>query len=52
MKVSKTQPSLMPLRDSMLQVRPLEAYFIMNTRIYQSPDIYTLVSNRLVCGCV
>lgn len=52
MKVSKTQPPLMPLRDSMLQVRPLEAYFIMNTRIYQSPDIYTLVSNRLVCGCV
>ena len=31
-----------------LSVRPLAAYFIMNTRIYQSPDVYTLLSNRLV----
>jgi mediator of RNA polymerase II transcription subunit 6 len=29
-------------------VRPLAAYFIINTRIYQSPDVYTLLSNRLV----
>jgi hypothetical protein len=31
-----------------LQVRPLAAYFIMNNRIYQSPDVYTVLSNRLV----
>lgn len=30
-------------------VRPLAAYFIMNNRIYQSPDVYTVISNRLVC---
>ncbi|TFY57167.1 hypothetical protein EVJ58_g7189 [Rhodofomes roseus] len=30
------------------EVRPLVAYFIMNNRIYQSPDVYTLVSNRLL----
>ncbi|TDL28788.1 MED6-domain-containing protein [Rickenella mellea] len=31
-----------------LTVRPLAAYFIMNNRIYQSPDIYTVLSNRLL----
>ncbi|KAJ7919074.1 MED6-domain-containing protein [Mycena leptocephala] len=30
------------------QVRPLAAYFIMNNRIYQSPDVYTVLSNRLL----
>ncbi|EPS99089.1 hypothetical protein FOMPIDRAFT_1031010 [Fomitopsis schrenkii] len=30
------------------EVRPLVAYFIMNNRIYQSPDVYSLVSNRLL----
>ncbi|KAG9314599.1 MED6-domain-containing protein [Chiua virens] len=30
------------------QVRPLAAYFIISNRIYQSPDIYTLLSNRLL----
>ncbi|KZP32233.1 MED6-domain-containing protein [Athelia psychrophila] len=30
------------------EVRPLAAYFIMNNRIYQSPDVYTVVSNRLL----
>ncbi|KAI0815332.1 MED6 mediator sub complex component-domain-containing protein [Irpex lacteus] len=30
------------------EVRPMVAYFIMNNRIYQSPDVYTLVSNRLL----
>ncbi|KAG8220042.1 MED6-domain-containing protein [Butyriboletus roseoflavus] len=30
------------------QVRPLAAYFIINNRIYQSPDVYTLLSNRLL----
>ncbi|KAF9229593.1 MED6-domain-containing protein [Gyrodon lividus] len=30
------------------QVRPLAAYFIINDRIYQSPDVYTLLSNRLL----
>ncbi|KAG6332330.1 hypothetical protein ID866_6758 [Astraeus odoratus] len=30
------------------EVRPLAAYFIMNNRIYQSPDVYTLLSNRLL----
>ncbi|CAK5265258.1 unnamed protein product [Mycena citricolor] len=30
------------------QVRPLVAYFVINNRIYQSPDVYTLLSNRLL----
>ncbi|KAF9270525.1 MED6-domain-containing protein [Marasmius fiardii PR-910] len=30
------------------EVKPLAAYFIMNNRIYQSPDIYTVLSNRLL----
>lgn len=30
------------------EVRPLAAYFIMNNRIYQSPDLYTVLSNRLL----
>ncbi|TCD70665.1 Mediator of RNA polymerase II transcription subunit 6 [Steccherinum ochraceum] len=30
------------------ETHPLMAYFIMNNRIYQSPDVYTLVSNRLL----
>ncbi|THH23110.1 hypothetical protein EUX98_g8069 [Antrodiella citrinella] len=30
------------------EVHPLTAYFIMNNRIYQSPDVYTLLSNRLL----
>ncbi|KAI6133288.1 MED6-domain-containing protein [Pisolithus croceorrhizus] len=30
------------------EVRPLAAYFVINNRIYQSPDVYTLLSNRLV----
>lgn len=29
------------------EVRPLAAYFIVNNRCYQAPDVYTLVSNRL-----
>ncbi|EJD04339.1 MED6-domain-containing protein [Fomitiporia mediterranea MF3/22] len=30
------------------EVRPLAAYFIINNRIYQSPDLYTVISNRLL----
>ncbi|KAJ7770810.1 MED6-domain-containing protein [Mycena maculata] len=30
------------------EVRPLASYFIMNNRIYQSPDVYTVLSNRLL----
>lgn len=30
------------------KVIPLATYFIMNNRIYQSPDVYTLLSNRLL----
>ncbi|KIK99765.1 hypothetical protein PAXRUDRAFT_822377 [Paxillus rubicundulus Ve08.2h10] len=30
------------------EVRPLAAYFIIKSRIYQSPDLYTLLSNRLL----
>ncbi|KAG9223095.1 hypothetical protein CCMSSC00406_0000216 [Pleurotus cornucopiae] len=30
------------------EVRPLAAYFIANNRIYQAPDIYTVLSNRLL----
>jgi len=30
------------------EVRPMAAYFIMNNRIYQSPDLYTVLSNRLL----
>ncbi|KAL0569689.1 Mediator of RNA polymerase II transcription subunit 6 [Marasmius crinis-equi] len=35
-------------RFSPEEVKPLAAYFIMNNRIYQSPDIYTVLSNRLL----
>ncbi|KAG7099522.1 hypothetical protein E1B28_001365 [Marasmius oreades] len=35
-------------RLSSEEVKPLAAYFIMNDRIYQSPDIYTILSNRLL----
>ncbi|KAF8489580.1 MED6 mediator sub complex component-domain-containing protein [Gautieria morchelliformis] len=30
------------------EVRPLAAYFIMHDRIYQAPDVYNVVSNRLL----
>ncbi|KAI0050666.1 MED6-domain-containing protein [Auriscalpium vulgare] len=30
------------------QTRPLAAYFIMRDRIYQAPDMYTVLSNRLL----
>ncbi|KAK7058323.1 Mediator of RNA polymerase II transcription subunit 6 [Paramarasmius palmivorus] len=30
------------------EVKPLAAYFIMNNRIYQAPDVYTVLSNRLL----
>ncbi|KAH7883846.1 MED6-domain-containing protein [Phlebopus sp. FC_14] len=30
------------------EVRPIAAYFVINNRIYQSPDVYTLLSNRLL----
>ncbi|KAK0465268.1 MED6-domain-containing protein [Desarmillaria tabescens] len=30
------------------EVIPLSAYFIINNRIYQSPDLYTVLSNRLL----
>ncbi|KAI0274782.1 MED6 mediator sub complex component-domain-containing protein [Gloeopeniophorella convolvens] len=30
------------------ETRPLQAYFILNNRIYQSPDMYTVLSNRLL----
>lgn len=33
-------------------VRPLAVYFILNNRIYQSPDVYNLMSNRLVSPCI
>ncbi|KAF8481313.1 MED6-domain-containing protein [Russula ochroleuca] len=35
-------------RFSPEEVRPLQAYFIINNRIYQSPDMYTVLSNRLL----
>ncbi|KAH8100468.1 MED6-domain-containing protein [Cristinia sonorae] len=35
-------------RVSPEEAHPLTAYFIMNNRIYQSPDVYTLISNRLL----
>ncbi|KAH8835444.1 MED6-domain-containing protein [Flagelloscypha sp. PMI_526] len=30
--------------------KPVAAYFIMNNRIYQSPDLYSLLSNRLLAS--
>ncbi|KAG6820763.1 hypothetical protein H0H93_012027 [Arthromyces matolae] len=30
------------------EVRPMAAYFVVNNRIYQSPDVYTILSNRLL----
>jgi len=45
----KVRPIPFPLPcPNLLPVRPLAAYFIINDRIYQSPDVYTLLSNRLV----
>ncbi|KAH9081942.1 MED6 mediator sub complex component-domain-containing protein [Lactarius deliciosus] len=35
-------------RISPEDTRPLQAYFIVNNRIYQSPDMYTVLSNRLL----
>ncbi|KAG1829234.1 MED6-domain-containing protein [Suillus subalutaceus] len=35
-------------RSSPEEVRPLAAYFIMNNRIYRSPDVYGVLSNRLL----
>jgi mediator of RNA polymerase II transcription subunit 6 len=35
-------------RMSPEDTRPLHAYFIINNRIYQSPDMYTVLSNRLL----
>ncbi|KAG7450216.1 MED6-domain-containing protein [Guyanagaster necrorhizus] len=35
-------------RHSPEEVTPLSAYFIINNRIYQSPDLYTVLSNRLL----
>ncbi|KAJ3537458.1 hypothetical protein NMY22_g5587 [Coprinellus aureogranulatus] len=32
------------------EVKPLAAYFVMNNRIYQSPDMYSLLSNRLLAS--
>ncbi|KAK7468653.1 Mediator of RNA polymerase II transcription subunit 6 [Stygiomarasmius scandens] len=32
------------------EVKPLAAYFIMNNRIYQAPDLYTVLSNRLLAS--
>ncbi|KIY51332.1 MED6-domain-containing protein, partial [Fistulina hepatica ATCC 64428] len=29
------------------EVRPLAVYFIINNRIYEAPDLYTVLSNRL-----
>ncbi|KAI6031979.1 MED6-domain-containing protein [Pisolithus microcarpus] len=37
-------------RLSLQEVRPLAAYFVINNRIYQSPDVYTLLSNRLLAS--
>ncbi|KAH9947713.1 MED6-domain-containing protein [Amylocystis lapponica] len=35
-------------RISLDEARLLETYFIMNNRIFQAPDVYTLFSNRLM----
>lgn len=35
-------------RFSPEDTRTLQAYFIINNRIYQSPDMYTVLSNRLL----
>ncbi|TFY83323.1 hypothetical protein EWM64_g693 [Hericium alpestre] len=35
-------------RFSPEETRPMAAYFIMNNRIYQSPDVYHVLSNRLL----
>ncbi|KAI1797600.1 MED6-domain-containing protein [Ganoderma leucocontextum] len=32
------------------EVRPLAVYFVLNNRIYQSPDVYSLTSNRLLAS--
>ncbi|KAJ3785275.1 MED6-domain-containing protein [Lentinula aff. detonsa] len=35
-------------RSSPEEVKPLASFFIINNRIYQSPDLYTVLSNRLL----
>jgi len=35
-------------RMSPEDTRPMQAFFIINNRIYQSPDMYTVLSNRLL----
>jgi mediator of RNA polymerase II transcription subunit 6 len=47
MKV-RPRASCLPHPHKTNAVRPLAAYFIMNNRIYQAPDVYTVLSNRLV----
>ncbi|KAF8587286.1 MED6-domain-containing protein [Ramaria rubella] len=37
-------------RLSHKEVQPLAAYFIMYNRIYQAPDVYNIVSNRLLAA--
>ncbi|KAI0322313.1 MED6 mediator sub complex component-domain-containing protein [Amylostereum chailletii] len=35
-------------RLSSTETRPLAAYFVINSRIYQSPDMYNVLSNRML----
>jgi MED6 mediator sub complex component len=49
-KVSRNSQAPLPPQEShviLSTARPLQAYFIINNRIYQSPDMYTVLSNRL-----
>ena len=49
-RVSRNSQEPLPPQESHAipsTARPLQAYFIVNNRIYQSPDMYTVLSNRL-----
>lgn len=48
MRVYLIVKSLVKSVDESSLVRPLTAYFIIHNRIYQSPDVYSVLSNRLV----
>ncbi|KAG6896282.1 hypothetical protein C0992_009332 [Termitomyces sp. T32_za158] len=44
----QTIHSGLPVVNEAEELKPMAAYFIINNRIYQSPDVYTVLSNRLV----
>ncbi|KAG5350848.1 hypothetical protein C0989_009018 [Termitomyces sp. Mn162] len=44
----QTIHSGLPVVNEAEELKPMAAYFVINNRIYQSPDVYTVLSNRLL----